>query len=142
MNAVATAEPPKVEKVSPAIAWFPVAAFALVWLEVCWRLQFEWVITQYSYGYAGPFLRLSFGGLANRACSRAPRPAHSESRSYIAAVYGTISIIRRRNPMAAHSWAIPDAAASFPPSFARQAAELRAALRFSIIFFSFRPWPE
>lgn len=42
MNAVATAAPPKIQNASPAIAWFPVAVFALVWLEVISRLRFEW----------------------------------------------------------------------------------------------------
>ena len=34
MNAVATAAPPKIKTPVPAIAWFPLAIFALVWLEV------------------------------------------------------------------------------------------------------------
>jgi exosortase len=57
MNAVATAAPPKIQNASPAIAWFPVAVFALVWLEVVSRLRFEWSINpQYGYGWAVPVL--------------------------------------------------------------------------------------
>ena len=57
MNAVATAAPPKIEDASRAIAWFPVAVFALVWLEVVSRLRFEWSINpQYGYGWAVPVL--------------------------------------------------------------------------------------
>src|SRR3954463_4064822 len=57
MNAVTTAAPPKIESASRAIAWFPVAVFALVWLEVVSRLRFEWSINpQYGYGWAVPFL--------------------------------------------------------------------------------------
>jgi exosortase len=57
MNAVATAPPPKIESPAPAIAWFPVAVFALVWLEVVSRLRLEWSINpQYGYGWAVPVL--------------------------------------------------------------------------------------
>ena len=57
MNAVATAAPPNIEHRSPAIAWFPVAVIALVWLEVISRLRFEWSINpQYGYGWAVPLL--------------------------------------------------------------------------------------
>ena len=41
MNAVATAAPRKIENPVRAIAWFPLAVFALVWLEVISRLRFE-----------------------------------------------------------------------------------------------------
>ena len=57
MNAVAPAPPPKIENQAPAIAWFPVAVFSLVWLEVISRLRFEWSINpQYGYGWAVPVL--------------------------------------------------------------------------------------
>src|SRR5213595_68447 len=57
MNAVATAPPRKISNASRPIAWFPVAVFALVWLEVVSRLRFEWSINpQYGYGWAVPVL--------------------------------------------------------------------------------------
>jgi exosortase len=57
MNAVATEAPPRIDTTSRAIAWFPVAVFLLVWLEVVSRLRFEWAINpQYSYGWAVPVL--------------------------------------------------------------------------------------
>jgi exosortase len=57
MNAVATDPLLKTETSSRAIAWFPVAVFALVWLELVSRLRFEWSINpQYGYGWAVPFL--------------------------------------------------------------------------------------
>jgi exosortase len=56
MNAVPVA-PLKIENRSPAIAWFPVIVFGLVWLEVVSRLRFEWSINpQYGYGWAVPIL--------------------------------------------------------------------------------------
>jgi exosortase len=57
MNAVATEAPPRIANASRTIAWFPVAVFALVWLEVVSRLRFEWSINpQYGYGWAVPVL--------------------------------------------------------------------------------------
>ena len=57
MNAVATVPPQKIENAALSIAWFPVAVFALVWLEVVSRLRFEWSINpQYGYGWAVPVL--------------------------------------------------------------------------------------
>jgi exosortase len=57
MNAVAPAVSPKTGNRAHASAWFPLAVFALVWLEVISRLRFEWSINpQYGYGWAVPFL--------------------------------------------------------------------------------------
>ena len=57
MNAIATAAPPRTENLARAIAWFPLAVFALVWLEVISRLRFEWSINpQYGYGWSVPIL--------------------------------------------------------------------------------------
>jgi exosortase len=73
MNAVATAAPPKIENASPAIAWFPIAVFALVWLEVISRLRFEWSINpQYGYGWAVPVLA---GYIFWRRSQNAPAPS-------------------------------------------------------------------
>src|SRR4051812_35643770 len=57
MNAIATAAPPTVHASPRTIAWFPIAVFALVWLEVVSRLRLEWSINpQYGYGWAVPVL--------------------------------------------------------------------------------------
>ena len=57
MNAVATAAPPTIHQPARATGWFPLAIFALVWLEVISRLRFEWTINpQYGYGWAVPLL--------------------------------------------------------------------------------------
>ena len=108
MNAVAAAPLPKIEDRSPAIAWFPVAVFALVWLEVVSRLRFEWSVNpQYGYGWAVPILAAYIfyrrwqnappaGGAASerllgcadchRGAGSYPRPAHSGSESGLAIV--------------------------------------------------------
>ena len=103
MNAVATADSPKVEKVSQAIDWYPLAAFALVWLEVIWRLQFEWSVNpQYSYGYAVPFLCVyAFWRRWQTAPAPAPPPARALLISLIiatAAVLVPIRLIQEANP--------------------------------------------
>ena len=57
MNAVATAAPPTIHQPTRATGWFPLAVFALFWLEVISRLRFEWSINpQYGYGWAVPLL--------------------------------------------------------------------------------------
>ena len=40
-----------------AVDWLAVATFGFLWLEVIWRLRFEWSINpQYGYGWTVPFL--------------------------------------------------------------------------------------
>jgi exosortase len=57
MNAIATAASPNVHATTRPTAWFPIAVFALVWLEVVSRLRLEWSINpQYGYGWAVPVL--------------------------------------------------------------------------------------
>src|SRR5437868_9552628 len=57
MEALLTPAQPKIENSPAALAWFPVAVFALVWLEVISRLRFEWSINpQYGYGWTVPLL--------------------------------------------------------------------------------------
>src|SRR6478672_8079702 len=57
MDALLTPARAKIENSPAVMAWFPVAVFALVWLEVISRLRFEWSINpQYGYGWAVPFL--------------------------------------------------------------------------------------
>src|SRR4051812_26544913 len=58
MNAAApVVSPTRTESVARNPSWFPVAVFALVWLELVSRLQLEWSINpQYGYGWAVPFL--------------------------------------------------------------------------------------
>src|SRR5437868_14228473 len=84
MNAVATAAPPKIDTSSPAIGYFPVAVFALVWLEVVSRLRFEWSINpQYGYGWAVPVLVAYIFG---RRWQSAPPPAAPKARIVLAAL--------------------------------------------------------
>ena len=87
MNSVATAPSPKTAPAAPAIAWFPVAVFGLVWLEVISRLRFEWSINpQYSYGWAVPILAAY---IFWRRWEVAPTPAAPQGR----ALWATLIIL-------------------------------------------------
>ena len=80
MNALATAAPPATHESTRATAWFPVAVFALVWLEVVSRLRFEWSINpQYGYGWAVPVLAAY---IFWRRWQNAPAPAAPEARLF------------------------------------------------------------
>src|SRR5213595_1440614 len=84
MNAVATAPPRKISNASRPIAWFPVAVFALVWLEVISRLRFEWSINpQYGYGWAVPVLAAY---IFWRRWQDAPAPAAPRASGFWAAL--------------------------------------------------------
>ena len=57
MNGTTSPAPPAIAPASRGINWFPVAVFALVWIELISRLRFEWSINpQYGYGWTVPFL--------------------------------------------------------------------------------------
>lgn len=57
MNAITSPAPAAVAPRPVVVAWFPVFAFALVWIELVVRLRYEWSINpQYAYGWIVPFL--------------------------------------------------------------------------------------
>ena len=150
MNAVATADPPKVERVSQAIAWFPIAAFALVWLEVIWRLQFEWSVNpQYSYGYAVPLLA---GYAFWRRWQTAPAPSPLKGRAFwvalmilAAAVLVPVRLIQEANPdWRLLSWVMAGCAAVVSAAGVCLAGGARWVRHFAfpiLFFFVAVPWP-
>ncbi|MEY2572095.1 MAG: hypothetical protein QOJ87_308 [Verrucomicrobiota bacterium] len=84
MNAIATAAPPTVHPSPRATAWFPIAVFALVWLEVVSRLRLEWSINpQYGYGWAVPVLAAY---IFWRRWQNAPVPAAANASVFWAAL--------------------------------------------------------
>jgi exosortase len=57
MNGITSLASPEVAPASREMNWFPVAVFALVWIELISRLRFEWSINpQYGYGWTVPVL--------------------------------------------------------------------------------------
>lgn len=57
MNGTTSLASPEVAPASREMNWFPVAVFALVWLELISRLRFEWSVNpQYGYGWTVPVL--------------------------------------------------------------------------------------
>ena len=150
MNAVATADSPKVEKISRAIPWFPLAVFALVWIEVIWRLHFEWEVNpQYSYGYAVPFLcAYAFW----RRWQSAPAPEPAPARAFwvaliiiTAALFVPIRLIQEANPdWRLLSWAMAGCAAVISAAGICLAGGLRWVRHFAfpiLFFFVAVPWP-
>ena len=148
MNAVATADPPKVEKV--AIAWFPLAAFALVWLEVTWRLQLEWSVNpQYSYGYAVPLLA-AYAFWRRWQTAPAPSPPHGSVFwvSLIilaAALLVPIRLVQEANPdWRLLSWSMAGCGAIISAAGICLAGGFRWVRHFAfpiLFFFVAVPWP-
>lgn len=57
MNGTTSPALPAIAPTSRGINWFPLAVFALVWIELISRLRFEWSINpQYGYGWTVPLL--------------------------------------------------------------------------------------
>jgi exosortase len=103
MNSVATAVLPKIEHSSRALPWFPLAVFALVWLEVISRLRFEWSINpQYGYGWAVPFLAayIFWRRWQNAPAPSPPRTAFLWSAAIIAGslVLVPVRLVQEANP--------------------------------------------
>jgi exosortase len=150
MNAVATAAPPKIENASRAIAWFPIAIFALVWLEVVSRLRFEWSINpQYGYGWAVPLLAAY---IFWRRWQTAPAPAAPQASWLWAALIilaalflAPVRLIQEANPdWRLLSWAMAICAVLISASgvyLAGGATWLRH-FPFPLLFFLVAvPWP-
>ena len=150
MNAVATAAPPQVEKASRAIAWFPLAVFALVWLELISRLRFEWSINpQYGYGWAVPLLAAY---IFWRRWQTAPAPAPARAGGLwvsliilAAAFLVPIRLIQEANPdWRLLSWAMAGCAAVISAAGVYLAGGSRWLRHFIfpiIFFFVAVPWP-
>src|ERR1044071_4917533 len=103
MNGTMSPAPVAMTPMSRGTSWFPLAVFALVWIELISRLRFEWSINpQYSYGWIVPFLAAySFW----RRYENARPPSPPESRILVglliilsAALLIPIRLIQEANP--------------------------------------------
>ncbi len=150
MNAVATAVPRKIENPARTIAWFPLAVFALVWLEVISRLRFEWSINpQYGYGWAVPFLAAY---VFWRRWQNAPAPAAPRARVFWilliligALVFLPIRLIQEANPdwrLLSWTMAISAVLISAAGVYLAGGAPWLRHFAFPILFFLVAvPWP-
>ena len=78
MDATASPAPSVTVPTLRGINWFPVAVFALVWIELISRLRFEWSINpQYGYGWTVPFLAAY---IFWRRSENAPAPSAPDHR--------------------------------------------------------------
>jgi exosortase len=150
MNAVAAAAPRKIENPVRTIAWFPLAVFALVWLEVISRLRFEWSINpQYGYGWAVPILATY---IFWRRWQNAPTPAPPQARVFwisliiVAALFLVpIRLIQEANPdwrLLSWTMAISAVLISAAGIYLAGGARWLRHFAFPILFFLVAvPWP-
>ncbi|MEN3371201.1 MAG: hypothetical protein V7609_3344 [Verrucomicrobiota bacterium] len=150
MNALATTAPAKVESIPSAMNWFPVAVFALVWVELSSRLRFEWSINpQYSYGWAVPLLA---GYLFWQRWQSAPSPSRPDARILsglviiLAAVFLLpVRLVQEANPdWRLLSWAMTICAAMITASGVYLGGGMRWLRWFAfpiLFFFVAVPWP-
>jgi exosortase len=150
MEALLTPARPKIENPPATMAWFPVAVFALVWLEVISRLRFEWSINpQYGYGWAVPFLAAY---IFWRRWQSAPAPAAPKA-SFLAIVaiilaalvLGAVRLVQEANPdWRLLSWAMALCAVviSFAGVYLAGGTSWVRHFLFPILFFLVAvPWP-
>jgi exosortase len=150
MNAAVAVAPLKIENRSPAIAWFPVIVFGLVWLEVISRLRFEWSINpQYGYGWAVPILAAY---IFWRRWQSAPIPAAPRAGVFWAAliiigalVFIPVRLIQEANPdWRLLSWTMALSAVAISGAGVYLAGGTRWLRHFAfpILFFLVAvPWP-
>ncbi|HEX8280185.1 MAG TPA: exosortase/archaeosortase family protein, partial [Chthoniobacterales bacterium] len=90
MNATIAAPAPPAAVTKPAVDWFAVAAFGLLWLEIVARLRFEWSVNpQYGYGWAVPFLGAY---VFWRRMQSAPAPTRPSIRTVVGAIIITVAL--------------------------------------------------
>lgn len=135
---------------SRPIHWFPVAVFALVWVELISRLRFEWSINpQYGYGWTVPFLAAY---IFWRRYENAPAPSPPNARILpgllivlAAAFLVPVRIIQEANPdWRLMSWAMALAAATITAAGIYLAGGSRWVRHFAfpiLFFFVAVPWP-
>lgn len=132
------------------ISWFPVAVFALVWIELVSRLRFEWSINpQYGYGWTVPFLAAC---IFWRRYQNPPSPSSPDIRILpkltiilAAAFLVPIRLIQEANPdWRLLSWAMALAAALITTCGIYLSGGMRWVRHFSfpiLFFFVAVPWP-
>jgi len=150
MNSAATIAPAKIDTVPRTLDWFPVAVFALVWLELSSRLRFEWSINpQYSYGWAVPLLAAYIFWQRWQIAPPPSRPAAGTlwgSLIVLAAVLLLpIRLILEANPdWRLLSWAMAGCAAAITASGIYLAGGKSWVRHFAfpiLFFFVAVPWP-
>jgi exosortase len=150
MNAATSPPPPIVMPASRGMNWFPLAVFALVWLELISRLRFEWSINpQYGYGWTVPFLAAY---IFWRRSQNAPSPSPVDGKFLpglliilAAAFLIPIRLIQEANPdWRLLSWAMALSAAVITAAGIYLSGGMRWVRHFAfpiLFFFVAVPWP-
>jgi exosortase len=132
------------------INWFPIAVFALVWVELISRLRFEWSINpQYGYGWTVPFL---MAYIFWRRSQNAPPPSAPRARIFpglvillAAAFFVPVRLIQEANPdWRLLSWAMALSAGVITAAGIYLAGGIRWLRHFAfpiLFFFVAVPWP-
>ena len=150
MNGTTSLAPPEAAPTSRGINWFPVAVFALVWIELISRLRFEWSINpQYGYGWTVPFLAAY---IFWRRYQNAPPPSPPDLRILpglliilAAAFLIPVRLIQEANPdWRLLSWAMALSAGIITAGGIYLSGGMRWVRHFAfpiLFFFVAVPWP-
>jgi exosortase len=150
MDATASPAPPATAPSLRGINWFPIAVFALVWIELISRLRFEWSINpQYGYGWTVPFLA---GYIFWRRYQNAPPPSSADSKIccgllviLAAAFLIPVRLIQEANPdWRLLSWAMALSAGVITACGIYLSGGMRWVRHFAfpiLFFFVAVPWP-
>lgn len=150
MDAPTSPPLPAATEEARATNWFPVAVFALVWIELISRLRFEWSINpQYGYGWTVPFLAAY---IFWRRSQNAPAPSTPNNRILpalliilAAAFLVPVRLIQEANPdWRLLSWAMAASAAVITAAGLYLAGGTRWMRHFAfpiLFFFVAVPWP-
>ena len=150
MNGLTSPAPPAVTSTVRGISWFPLAVFALVWIELVSRLRFEWSINpQYGYGWTVPFLAAY---IFWRRYQSAPSPSPPNVKILpglliilAAVVLIPIRLVQEANPdWRLLSWAMALAAVTITAGGVYLSGGIRWVRHFAfpILFFLVAvPWP-
>jgi exosortase len=150
MNAASSPPLPAVTPESRGLGWFPIAVFALVWVELISRLRFEWSINpQYGYGWTVPFLAAY---IFWRRYQSAPSPSPPDLRIFarLLIVLGAlfllpIRLIQEANPdWRLLSWVMALSAAVITAGGIYLFGGMRWVRHFAfpiLFFFVAVPWP-
>jgi exosortase len=150
MTAATSPPLPAVTSESRGLNWFPIAVFALVWVELISRLRFEWTINpQYGYGWTVPFLAAYIFWRRNQ---NAPTPSSPDLRIFAellivlgALVLLPIRLVQEANPdWRLLSWVMAFSAAMITASGIYLSGGMRWVRHFAfpiLFFFVAVPWP-
>ncbi|HWM25829.1 MAG TPA: exosortase/archaeosortase family protein [Chthoniobacterales bacterium] len=150
MDATSSPSLPATTAALRVINWFPIAVFALVWVELISRLRFEWSINpQYGYGWTVPFLTAYIFWRRSQNTPAPSAPAVKIIPGLVivlaAAFFVPVRLIQEANPdWRLLSWAMALSAGLITAAGVYLAGGARWLRHFAfpiLFFFVAVPWP-